>query len=212
MAYADYIYLKLLAAGEYPLSEMQSVAFGSEDFQRMAGAYNEMKPPRPAPIVMGHPENDAPAYGVVDELDVKNNTLMAVATIGSESFRQWWKKGEIARHAAQFFAPDNPKNPKPGSWFLKHVGFLGETPPIIRGLLTTDAEFMETLHGAGRVIEIGMRYGGRRSPEFAEHATFPKKPADVGQLAHVVIDKAARNGERIDIIEALKVVCPWYRF
>lgn len=212
MGYADYIYLKLLTPGVYPLSEFENVGFDSGALARMAAAYNDMEPPRVAPLVIGHPESDSPQYGEVQHLNAGDGVLMAVATINSESFRAAWERGEYVRHAAQFYAPENPGNPKPDTWFLKHVGFKGPPAPIAKGFLTTDAEFAESLNGNGRLVEEGLRLGGRAAPDFAEYATLPRKPDDLRQLARTVINHAARNGETIDICAALKAVCPWAAF
>ncbi len=212
MGCADYIYLKLLTPSVYSLSKSENIGFGSNDLARMAAEYNDMKPSRKAPLVIGHPENDTPQYGAVELLNASDKALMAVATIDSEAFRKSWSRGNYVRHAAQFYAPENPKNPKPGTWFLKHVGFRGAPAPIVRGFLTTDAEFAESLTGNGRLIEEALRFGGRAAPEFVQYATFPRKPDDLAQLAHAVIAYAARSGESIDIYGALKVVCPWAVF
>ena len=115
MGYFDYVHLKLLEPGVYPLAGTQGVVLDIWDLARMADDYNKLKPSRLAPIVIGHPEGDAPQYGLIESLSERDNSLMALANITSESFRQLWKKGEYERHEALFFAPDNPTNPKPGS-------------------------------------------------------------------------------------------------
>lgn len=135
--YSDYINITLLERGAYPLAG-QIVQMDADDFMRMADDYNKQKSRRDAPIVVGHPEGDAPIYGSVSHLQERDNKLIATFTISSESFRQLWKQGAYGRHEPEFYAPDNPKNPKPGSWFLKHVGFIGPVPNM-RGVLKGEA-------------------------------------------------------------------------
>ena len=135
--FLDYLDLTLLERGVYTLAGIQ-VVLDDLDLARMADDYNKLKPPRIAPIVVGHPENDAPIYGAVDSLTARDNKLIARVNITSESFRQLHKGGAYARYEAQFFAPDNPANPKPGTWLLKHVGFIGPAPNI-RGVFMPPA-------------------------------------------------------------------------
>ena len=158
--FADIFPLVLLATGVYPLSKDVQVRFDELALGRMAGVFNDTKPRRPAPIVIGHPSDDAPSYGIVNQMRLIDGSLIGYTENLSENFRRGMDQGLYPRYAARFFGPDNPDNPVPGSWFLKHVGFMGPVPPAVRGFLTTDAEFMETLQGPGRKISPEMRFGG----------------------------------------------------
>ena len=42
--------------------------------------------------------------------------------------------GRYKHVSAAFYAPDSPRNPKPGVYYLRHVGALGAVPPSIKGL------------------------------------------------------------------------------
>ncbi len=44
------------------------------------------------------------------------------------------KAGRFKSRSASFYHPDNPNNPKPGVYYLRHVGFLGAQPPAVKGL------------------------------------------------------------------------------
>jgi len=48
-------------------------------------------------------------------------------------------KGRYKKISASFYSPNYPFNPAPGSYYLKHVGFLGAVPPAVKGL--GDARF-----------------------------------------------------------------------
>ncbi len=78
-----------------------------------------------APAVVGHPETDDPAYGWVSALREKNGTLEAkFAQMPKKFFRWAIEKGRMKKRSMSLF-PDGR---------LRHVGFLGATPPAMRGL------------------------------------------------------------------------------
>jgi hypothetical protein len=210
MAYFDYLPLDILAPGTYQLSREQSVRFDESDLSRMAVAFNNLKPRRPAPLVIGHPEDDSPRYGIVDRLSVENKSLVGIARELSASFLSTLKDGGYPRYAAQFYGPDNPDNPSPGNWILKHVGFRGPVPPVVRGFLTTDAEFMESLSGPGREIEIEMRFGGPGLLELSQFASSPRRAEDLARRARALQDAAAADGTRLSASEAVRAITGFF--
>ena len=99
------------------------------------------------PIVIGHPEHDAPAWGWVEGLKKQGNTLYAKFKQVQPEFAQMVGKGLFKKRSAAFY-PDGT---------LRHVGFLGAMPPAVKGLPDVafaegDAasfEFNEDLRAAG---------------------------------------------------------------
>ncbi len=168
--------------------------------------------PRFAPVVIGHPENDMPLYGFISFLGVHGNQLFGFAehTALSDSFLRELRDGKSPRYAAQFFAPENPNNPVSGSWFLKHVGFMGPPPPIVRGtfngVLSSDAQYMESLSG-GKVIEPAMRFGEKAglagSLEFIMFATVPTDASDIAARAQALQCAFSERGHLINTAEAV---------
>ena len=209
--WADFITLTLLTAGVYPLSKDLQISLDEFDLGRMAGAFNDMKPPRPAPIVIGHPANDAPSYGIINRLGMADGTLLGYAEDLNDSFRRGMKEGLYPRYAAQFFGPDNPDNPVPGRFFLKHVGFRGPVPPSVKGFFTTDAEFMESLSGPGLTISPEMRLGGPGCVEFAQFGTVPVKAADIALRARAMQSECAARGHSISVLQAVAAVIAVHR-
>jgi hypothetical protein len=92
----------------------------------------------PAPLVIGHPKLDAPAYGWVKSLAVDGGELVAVPDPDKlePAFAEAVRAGRYAKVSASFYPPQHPANPKPGSFYLKHVGFLGAAAPAVKGLGT----------------------------------------------------------------------------
>lgn len=87
-----------------------------------------------APLVVGHPKLDAPAYGWVERLTVEDGQLVAVPKQVDPAFAEMVEAGRFKSRSAKFFHPDDPANPTPGQYYLKHIGFLGAQPPAVKGL------------------------------------------------------------------------------
>lgn len=87
-----------------------------------------------APLVLGHPRHDAPAYGHVGRIEVDADGAHAVPSDVSAALAEHYNARRFTRISASLYRPGNPNNPTPGKWHLKHVGFLGAATPVIKGL------------------------------------------------------------------------------
>jgi hypothetical protein len=107
--------------------------FSDADLRRMAAAYNPAQ--REAPLCVGHPEHNRPAYGYVKGLAVNAAGRLTMDTHQvAPQFAELVREGRYKKRSASFYAPDHPNNPAPGAWYLRHVAFLGAQPPAIAGL------------------------------------------------------------------------------
>lgn len=99
---------------------------GDELIRRAVAGFNAAKHEPPA--VIGHPQQDAPAYAWVEGLktDTQNgvNVLMAKFKQIVPEFADMVKRGLFKKRSAAFY--------KNGT--LRHVGFLGAAPPAVKGL------------------------------------------------------------------------------
>ncbi|MDZ4379164.1 MAG: hypothetical protein U0973_13560 [Xanthomonadaceae bacterium] len=105
------------------------------ELKASAAAYDPQK--WRAPIVVGHPKTDNPAYGYVDSLvyaDGDADGLFAEPADVMAEFADAVKAKRYTGVSASFWLPDAPRNPVPGALYLRHVGFLGAVPPAIPGL------------------------------------------------------------------------------
>jgi hypothetical protein len=87
-----------------------------------------------APIVVGHPKTDNPAYGWVKSLAFSEGRLSAEPHQVDAQFAEMVKAGRFKKISASFYLSEQPTNPKPGALYLRHVGFLGAEPPAVKGL------------------------------------------------------------------------------
>lgn len=126
--------IEIFRPGTLTSAEGRTLTFSAEDVAAIASAYDPAA--APAPIVIGHPTMDAPAYGWATALrwDADRERLLADVDQVDASFAEDVQAGKYKRVSASLFDPTNPANPKPGSWYLRHIGFLGATAPAVSGL------------------------------------------------------------------------------
>ena len=116
-----------------------NLSFTQYDLHGMASAFSERV--RPAPLVLGHPQHDSPAMGWVKSLNFENGVLYATADFG-ETLVEHVKAKRYTSVSAAFLSKDEARNPTPGKWYLRHIGFLGAHAPALKDLVpVTFAEF-----------------------------------------------------------------------
>jgi len=77
-----------------------------------------------APVVVGHPKDNAPAYGWVEKLKREGEVLYAQFKDLVPEFVGWVKQGLYKKRSISLY-PDMS---------LRHVGYLGAVPPAVQGL------------------------------------------------------------------------------
>lgn len=107
------------------------VTLTAGDLQAIAANYNPAL--HEAPLTIGHPTHDAPAYGWVKSLSFADGALSAECEQSPE-LGALVASGHYKKVSASFYTPGAPGNPTPGKWGLRHVGFLGALAPGLKGL------------------------------------------------------------------------------
>ncbi|MBV4551719.1 peptidase [Pseudomonas sp. SWRI102] len=121
--------------------------FTEADLTATVAAYNPSL--HEAPLVIGHPQHDAPAAGWVKSLSATAHGLIAEPQQIDASFAEQIAKGSYKKISASFYHPTAANNPVPGVYYLRHVGFLGAQPPAVKGLRP-----IELAEGEPGVIEF----------------------------------------------------------
>ncbi len=107
--------------------------FSEADVAGMVAAYNPAI--RQAPLTIGHPKDNLPAYGWVSSLAVNAAGRLAMDTTQVQpQFAEMANAGAFKKRSASFYPPKHPNNPAPAAWYLRHVAFLGAQPPAVSGL------------------------------------------------------------------------------
>lgn len=135
--------IEIFKPGSHTSNSGASISFSASDLQQIAATYDPGA--YDAPVVVGHPKDNAPAYGWVKGLRFDGQALKAELDHVDPAFAELVKAKRYAKVSASFYGPTSPHNPKPGSYYLRHVGFLGAHPPALKGLKTV--EFSEETEG-----------------------------------------------------------------
>jgi hypothetical protein len=173
--------LHIFQAGRHEAMDGRLVAIGESDVAATAAAYDPRR--HEAPVVVGHPRHDAPAYGWVERLASRDGGLYADLCDVDASFAETVRVGRYRKVSASFYAPGAASSPTPKVWALRHVGLLGAAPPAVKGLRPVElgeeddgvATFADAVTGAppeGRELELGRR----------EAALFVDEPIGQGRV------------------------------
>ena len=138
------------------------------DLEKTVAAYQPSR--HEAPLVAGHPQHDAPAWGWVASLALDEGILLAMPSQVDPIFAEQVVAGRYKKISASFYTPNAPNNPYPGVYYLRHVGFLGAQPPAVKGL--PDAAFREGEEGVV-IIEKTMSKEEKPMPNMPEKQESP---------------------------------------
>lgn len=118
--------IHIFKAGKHTDMNGNTQEYTQSDIRRIAKQYNEQvaTDKHYAPIVIGHPATNAPAYGWIKKLHVKGGDLYAEPERVNPDFKKLVNSGAYRTRSAAFYADGK----------LRHVGFLGACPPAIKGL------------------------------------------------------------------------------
>lgn len=126
--------IEVFRSGSFTAMSGEEVSYTSDDLAAIAASYDAEN--APAPIVVGHPNADSPAYGWVKNFDYDEDADRMFANVHQlePTFADAVNAGRYKRISMSFYKPDSPSNPKAGEIYPKHVGFLGGAAPAVSGL------------------------------------------------------------------------------
>ena len=180
--------IHIFKTGQHTDSNGTAASFSESVLKASAGAYDPKI--HEAPIVIGHPKSNGPAWGWITGMAFGEDGLTANPDQVDADFEEMVEKGRFKKVSASFYQPDSPNNPVPGVYYLRHVGFLGAQPPAIKGL--KDIEFKEDEEG---VVEFAASMEGLTGSVRVISSVFRK-------LREFIIDKFSRE-------EADEVISSW---
>lgn len=125
--------IEIFRAGRHTDDAGAAHHFTEADLDGMAASYSPAL--REAPLTVGHPKDNLPAYGWVKAVARTAAGALAITPHQVEpQFAEMVQAGRFKKRSASFYPPHAPNNPTPGKWYLRHVAFLGAQPPAIAGL------------------------------------------------------------------------------
>ena len=116
-------WIDICRAGTWRDMQGHDVRLDDDRLDRIVAAHADADP---APVVVGHPEADAPAYAWIDGLRRVGDRLQAKLRDIAPSFREAVEEG---RYSGRSIALEGDR--------LRHLGFLGGRAPAVPGLAPT---------------------------------------------------------------------------
>lgn len=114
--------IEIFKAGRHTDSSGNTRAWTEGELDAIVQKYNPAE--HEAPVVIGHPKDNAPAFGWVEGLERKGSVLYARLKDLVPGFVDAVKQGLYKKRSISLY-PDMT---------LRHVGFLGAVPPAVKGL------------------------------------------------------------------------------
>jgi hypothetical protein len=139
------MWIEVFKSGTQTDSAGNSKAWSEEDLKKIVNTYNNQSE-HEAPIVIGHPDTDAPAYGWVEKLKAAGNTLFAKVKQLNKEFKELVNSGTYKKRSISLYP----------SLLLRHVGFLGAAPPAIKGL--KDVKFEDDKTPTNYDLELDLSF------------------------------------------------------
>jgi hypothetical protein len=109
--------------GTHTDSSGKTDTYSADELDRRIALYNEQHD-HEAPVVIGHPANNGPAWAWVKRLFRRGEICYAEADQVDDGFASALRDGRFKKVSASWY----------GSGLLRHIGFLGATPPAVKGL------------------------------------------------------------------------------
>ena len=111
--------------------------FAPSDLQAIAEGYDPAV--FKAPVVIGHPKVNHPAWGWIDRAFVNDNGRLCLEYSAADpAFSEAVRKEHYKKVSLSLFQPRSPANPTPGRLAIRHLGYLGAAAPAITGLKNAD--------------------------------------------------------------------------
>jgi hypothetical protein len=118
-------WIEICREGTWPDSEGRPRNLDAAFFEQVVKSYHPEA--HEAPAVIGHPEENGPAFGWVSALKFEDGSLWAQFADTDDDFEAMVAAGKFKKRSASFYL--NADGPA-----LRHVGFLGAQPPAVKGL------------------------------------------------------------------------------
>jgi len=109
-------------AGTHKDSKGREHTFTTSDLDKIVASYNS---DQEAPCVIGHPEDDHPAFGWIESVKREGELLYAKCKDTVAEFEKAVKDG---------LYPNRSISINPNDFTINHLGFLGAVKPAIKGL------------------------------------------------------------------------------
>ncbi len=194
-------WVEVFRAGRHTDSQGREREFTAADLDRMVAGYDPAK--HEAPAVVGHPKDNAPAYGWVEGLQRAGDLLLAKFKQVAPEFEELVAAGRYKKRSISIY-PDGT---------LRHVGFLGAQPPAVKGLkdvsfaaddASTSYEFNEEANSMNELEQLKKQLADEQAARAKAEgeAKSYKEQADKATADFAEAGKKQRRAEIESFVEA----------
>lgn len=124
--------LHVFRAGTHTATDGKQYTFSEANVADLVASYDPAL--ARAPLVVGHPKIDDPAYGWAAGFNHTGGEVFATPEAVDPQFAEMVNDQRFSAISLSVYLPDTPGNPKPGHYYPRHIGFLGAQPPAVKGL------------------------------------------------------------------------------
>lgn len=175
--------IAVFKAGDHTDSQGRMRTWTKDDLAKIAAGYNPEH--HEAPIVVGHPKDNSPAFGWTKSLTVDDDGVMWANTDLLPEFDELVQKGAYKKRSISLY----------GDMTLRHVGFLGAQPPAVKGL--PDLTFADDQE------EMRFEFNDRLEPQSdIQHKEDKKMALSARQLFQDFVAKLRGQGVEITDLDA----------
>lgn len=117
-------WIEVFQAGKHTDSAGKTATWSPDDLDQIVANFSAEQP---APLVIGHPKTDSPAWGWTSAIKRVGNKLLAKFSQVPETVANAVREGRYRNRSVKLAQGDH-------GWKLIHVGLLGAAPPAVEGL------------------------------------------------------------------------------
>lgn len=176
------MWIEVFKTGTHQDAEGREKAWTNEDLDQIVNSYDPKE--HQAPVVLGHPKDDTPAYGWVAELKREGDLLKARLIKVSAKLKEWVNQGRYQKRSISLY----------GDLSLRHVGFLGAQPPAVKGL--KDFSFSDE----GEIFSFEERVQPA-SPEEVLNEIIEAQKVEIERLKQALEMRTASNHDSLEEAE-----------
>ena len=121
------MWIEIFRSGKHTDSSGKTSEFPPETIQKMVDKYNqktENSASYEAPLVKGHPQNNAPAEGWIEKLARRGNRLYAKVKDTTDEIVEAVREKRFKKVSVSLYS----------DLMLRHVGLLGAAAPAVKGM------------------------------------------------------------------------------
>ncbi len=115
-------WIEIFKSGQHTSSNGVAKTWTTGDLDKMVKNYGAAE--HEAPVVVGHPRANDPAYGWLQKVKRTGDTLLGKFHQVAPEFTELVKEGRFKKRSISVY-PDGT---------IRHIGFLGAQPPAVKGL------------------------------------------------------------------------------